>query len=743
MRFHTRCVRVQAIAIDVKNAYFSHVCLRMHVSTCMSPHVCSSSCASPFVLRYELHEWLSAIHTTLEEFKKNREALTVGTQTGVDSEYEEQTRDMRLSSLSGPPSSESDRHSEGIPNGNLQSDGEGRLDAMYTPVRKKSWDNSFLESTGENGRRDQEERRPPRRRRSRSLPHGSNRNSRNLSPPRDPPPPPPSDLHMSRDHLPNTSDDEGHNRDVINAVNEAFSSLDDDRNGLRDRGATFSTFKPKSLSQPTFNTWHRGTSTSEGRRSTIASDSSPKRVPVATAIPLPHLGNPEPIHKEILRKTPSVYDEEFVENHPSVTYTHRRKMSAPAEILLRDPPILPPRKKSSGNLSNGIEHPASSPPREPPQPRDPTPPPIPPHEPIKPTKPTSAAFSERQPSLRQMTSKNFLSHLTAVTPYKKPSEPLEDHLPPTPEQDQLPTSPHYGDTESDSNEDEFTKFSVAEIKRRLFGEGSGSPIASKESFKPTLKVKSHGNSSEEEPLRNHTASESTDGPQVQKPMPQIKSRVVENPNYSTQVIKPKHPLPKSASSNFTQPGSTNGYHEQNGHSNDHSISRPPWMASSQTLNDFRLSSAGDRSFYHANQKKPLQSEDRSHSSSMLKMKGKITDLDEELFQRPTSGMPRSGNRYNRGISNPPKGNHPHITSQPKSYPHVTSLPRTRPHATPTFETPQASTYRDPKRAPRRNRPPVQDRPGRTTPNGVRRASVFDTTVEWDEGANQTILRSLC
>lgn len=296
-----------------------------------------------------------------------------------------------------------------------------------------------------------------------------------------------------------------------------------------------------------------------------------------------------------------------------------------------------------------------------------------------------------------------------------------------------------------------------------------------------MKAQSQGNSSVEEHLKDQPNE--TDGPQVQQippPVPPLESRVIENPNYSSHMIAPL--IPKSSSTTFGSHDGLNGYHEQNGHISNHT-SRPPWMASSQTLNDFRLSS--DRSFFHSNQRRQLQQEDRAYSSSTLRMRGKITDLDAEIFQRPVSAMPRPAPRHHPGqLSNPStthRGNQPHMKSPPRSYPPVTSTSRSQavspsrnhqktlspsrsqPHiATPGKGHPQLTSthsqpsgisplppnpsvpgYRDPKRAPRRNRPPVQDRPGRTTPNGMRKASVFDTTVEWDESANQTILRSLC
>lgn len=738
-----------------------------------------------------MHEWLLAIHQTVDEFKTKHVGTSVATQT-VESSSETdgmadgstQKEGEESSSPSGPASSNSsvddsaqNEHFDGLTSQSSHTIHE--VETVHLSMGE--WGSTEMVCKEE----EEEEEEQGRERGStqikrRSLLSGQGkRSSRHISPPRDPPPPPPNDII---DPPEPSSESDLPSNDVSEAMDQAFSQM----NGrvhqpivprrrrphsavhmgasMEDNGGHFSTFKPDSLSQPndTASAFRKNPNlpSLSCRWKVMGEGTTAKLKPIETPTPqVPHTYQGAQTEEEAADPVPvSVYSDDFVEHHHSLKRSHRRKMSAPANLLLDEPmdtdrlPYPPMRhQRSYGDLHSILQKPLD------------LAPPLPPRTPtnLKPEvhipESEAAMPNIRQSSLRKMVSKDFLSHLTSVIPFhhqqqqqKKESEGRQqsstrenEHSSAPPVKD-MEEHPAAGKNSYEPVVDkEMTKVSINEIKKRLFGDRSNLVTSPISHLKPTIQAQSPVADTPArpppEPSKTRLQSEDSEVDEPHTPIPYTREAptpsIARNPNYGEQSQNRGRGTPRSDS----RPQSVIlGQSWQNGYtprtSRDHTPSQPydrnAWVSSSQSINDFRFH---DTTHLHRGIRPipRLQQDHRATSSSVLQrmsqLKGRITSLDSNFV---VPSLPQKVGRY--------RGNSPRTEGQA--------------HYSPKASPPGEETSRAPKQAwpyirgSGQNRKPntrSQSQPAeRDTPSRMA-LSVFDTMVEWDEKSNTTILRSTC
>ena len=735
-----------------------------------------------------MHEWLLAIHQTVDDFKTKQVGTSVGTQTTVSShetdamaEGPTQRGGGRSSSPSGPASSNSsidestqNDHLEATTshNGHVVQELESDHPSMGEWQRGVWGSMEMLH--------EEKEKQGPGRRGSTQIKRRSllsaqgKRSSRHLSPPRDPPPPPPDDTGDP----PEPSSESGLlSNDVSGAMDEAFSQMDVKARAsaprrrphsamhlgasMEDIGEHFSTFKPDNLSQPndTAGTFRKNPNLPTlGRRwKVIGEGEATKMKPIETAIPQVPATYQEADTKEDPDPVKvSVYSDDFVEHHHSLKRSHRRKMSAPANLLLDEPmdtdplPYPPMRhQRSYGDLHTILQKPLD------------LAPPLPPRTPTNPKPEVNAVESEaalpnpRQSSLRKMVSKDFLSHLTSVMPFHHHQQQQKEregkHQPSTKENAHSgPVVKQVDDftaVEGNSYEPvvdkEMTKVSINEIKKRLFGDRSNLMTSPLPHLKPTIQVQSSVASTparQPEAAKSHLQSEDSEAEEPHTPVPYARESVTpsiaRNPNYGEQFQGREG----GASRSDPRPQSVIlGQSWQNGHTpraaRDHTPSQPydrnAWVSSSQSINDFRFNDMphwhrGIRPIPH------LRQDHRATSSTVLQrmsqLKGRITSLDSDFV---SSSQPQRVSRHRR--SSP-------FTEGQAHYSPKASPPGEEANRIPKQKWPYIRGSGQNKRANTRS---SSQPAGRETPSSRMALNVFDTTVEWDEQSNTTILRSTC
>ena len=777
-----------------------------------------------------MHEWLLAIHETIDTFKKKMVGTTVATQTTntqvssveSDTTAEEPTRRgrVRSSSPSGPASSSSsvtestqNDHSAIAPvqNGHAMDQLQSDRDSTER-WQSEAWGSTDLLDEEE----EQGSERGNAQIKRRSLVSQGKRNSRHLSPPRDPPPPPPND----NGDPPDPSSETDLLDNVDGAMDEAFNQVDSETRAralrrrphsaihfgggvMEDGGERFSTFKPDSLSQPsepfTGSSFRRSPNLpSFGRRwKVVGEGETSKMKPIETAPPqVPTTYQEADTSSKDAPATVSVYSDDFVEHHHSLKRSHRRKMSAPANLLLDEPensdplPYLPMRhQRSYGDLHSITQKPLdlSSPVVLPP------PPPLPPRTPTNPQPEVTLVKAEatatnqqtRQASLRKMVSKDFLAHLTAIKPFhhqphqqQQQQKEREDHQRQPTARENGHISPvkkpvhKYTAVENDSYETvvnkELAKVSINEIKQRLFGDSSNlmtspiphmkpavqapSPVA--QSLSPvaqSLSPVAHPLSPVAKALarlpevprsRLHSEDSERDGlhTPIQYARESVTPSIARNPKYGEQY----QGRADGASGSDSRPQSAVvGQPWQNGHTpravRDHTPSQPynrdVWASSSQTLNDFRFNDTA----FSPQGPRPfpyLQQHHRTTSNTVLSkmphLKGRITSLDSDFV---SSGVPMKAGW--------PQHNSPRAGGQARYSPKASS-PGEGASRAPKQNWPYIRGSGQNVRANVRPNTRSSSQPAvRDTPGGKMALSVFDTMVEWDETSNTTILRSTC
>ena len=733
-----------------------------------------------------------AIHQTVDDFKRKQVGTSVGTQTPVSSletdalaEGSTRRRRERSSSPSGPASSNSSIN-ESAQNdrsdATTSQNGHQVQDLQNDYPSMGGWGSTEMlheeeeEEEEEQGR----ERGSTQIKRRSLLSAQGKRSSRNLSPPRDPPPPPPNDAADSPD--PSFESDPPTN-DVSGAMDEAFIQMDAKPQASRaprkrrphsamhlsgsteDIGEHFSTFKPGGLSQPTdtASSFKRNPDLPTlGRRWKVMGEGeTAKMKPIETATPQAPVTYQKPETKEAPDPvTVSVYSDDFVDHHHSIKRSHRRKMSAPANLLLDEPmdpdplPYPPMRQQRSyGDLHSIIQKPLD------------LAPPLPPRTPTNPKPEVNAMESEaampniRQSSLRKMVSKDFLSHLTSVIPFHHHQQQQQKEREgrqqsgtrgnerSSPPVKQVEEHPAVGKNSYEPVVDrEMTKVSINEIKKCLFGDRSNLVTSPVPHLKPTIQAQS---SVSDAPARQSEASktqlqnEDSEADEPHTPIPYAREAptpsIARNPNYGEQ-FKGRG---GGASGHDVRPQSVIlGQSWQNGHTPRTSRDLTPlqpydrnaWVSSSQSINDFRFN---DMPHLHRGIRPVprLQPDHRTTSSSALQqrmsqLKGRITSLDSDVV---ATSLPQ---RVSRPIGSSPRiEGHAHYS--PKASPPGEETSR----AVPKQRWPYIRGSGQNKRVtPRSSSQPAA---GRETPSSRMALSVFDTMVEWDEQSNTTILRSTC
>ena len=737
-----------------------------------------------------MHEWLLAIHQTVDEFKTKQVGTSVATQTAESSletngkaEGSTQKGREESSSPSGPASSDSSVD-DSVQNehfdGPTSQSGHAAHEVQTVHLSMKGWGSTEMLRKEEEEEEEEEqgrERGSTQIKRRSILSGQGKRSSRHISPPRDPPPPPPNDVV---DPPEPSSESDLPSNDVNEAMNQTFGQMDGKVSvprqrrrprsavhlgtSMEDIGEHFSTFKPDSLSQPndTASAFRKNPNLpSLGRRWKVIGEGTTAKIkPIETPIPqVPHTYQEAQTEEAADPVAVSVYSDDFVEHHHSLKRSHRRKMSAPANLLLDEPmdtdplPYPPMRQQRSyGDLHSIL-----------PKPLD-LAPPLPPRTPTNLKPEVNIAESEeaampniRQSSLRKMVSKDFLSHLTSVIPLhhqkqqqKKESEGKQEsstrengrRAPPVKDVD-VEEHPAAGKNSYEPVVDkEMTKVSINEIKKRLFGDRSNLVTSPISHSKPTIQAQSPVADTPvrpPEPSKTRLQSEDSEVDEPHTPIPYTREvptpSIARNPNYGEQSQNRGRGNPRS---DLRPQSAILGQSWQNGYapraSRDHTPPQPydrnAWVSSSQSINDFRFH---DVTHLHRGIRPipRLQQDHRATSSSVLQrmsqLKGRITSLDSNFV---ATNLPQKVGRY-RGSS-----------------PRTESQARYSPKASPPGE----ETSRAPKqmwpyiRGSGQNRRPntrSQSQPAeRDTPSRMA-LSVFDTMVEWDEKSNTTILRSTC